>query len=97
MKQTTPQTATTMVPLIFVKDNFGADIVWDNKTKSAFIYTSKADSGGTSGGTNGAGAGGSGDNSSGGGMIGVVDEDPPATDGSTGGRQRHGRRRHGHD
>ncbi|MDG0813051.1 N-acetylmuramoyl-L-alanine amidase [Cohnella rhizosphaerae] len=83
IKQTTPQTATTMVPLIFVKDNFGADIVWDNKTKSAFIYTSKSDAGGTSGGTNG-GAGG-GDSTSGGGMIGVVDEEPPATDGSTGG------------
>lgn len=78
------KSSTTMVPLIFVKDNFGADIVWDNKTKSAFIYTSKADSGGSSDGSNEGGAGGSGGNSSGGGMIGVVDEDPPATDGSTG-------------
>ncbi|WP_217595020.1 N-acetylmuramoyl-L-alanine amidase [Cohnella sp. GbtcB17] len=85
IKQTTPATATTMVPLIFVKDNFGADIVWDNKTKSAFIYTSKSDAGESSGGTNGgSGSAGSGDSTSGGGMIGVVDEDPPATDGSTG-------------
>ncbi|MDI4645552.1 N-acetylmuramoyl-L-alanine amidase [Cohnella hashimotonis] len=81
IKQTTPATATTMVPLIFVKDNFGADIVWDNKTKSAFIYTSKPGSGGSSGGTSE--GGGNGDSASGGGMIGVVDEDPPATDGST--------------
>ncbi|CAI6081112.1 N-acetylmuramoyl-L-alanine amidase [Cohnella sp. JJ-181] len=77
IKQTTPATATTMVPLIFVKDNFGADIVWDNKTKSAFIYTSHAGSGGTGGGDASGGTGG-GSDSSGGGLIGVVDEDPAA-------------------
>lgn len=86
IKQTTPATATTMVPLIFVKDNFGADIVWDNKTKSAFIYTSNAGTGGSTDGSDtgsgsGTGASGgtaSGGNSSGGGLIGVVDEDPSA-------------------
>jgi len=74
IKQTTPATATTMVPLIFVKDNFGADIVWDNKTKSAFIYTANAGAGGTTDGSSGgsntgsgsSGTGGSGTDASGG-------------------------------
>ncbi|MEK0314058.1 N-acetylmuramoyl-L-alanine amidase [Cohnella sp. 56] len=95
IKQTTPKTATTLVPLIFVKQNFGADIVWDNKTKSAFIYTSNAGSGGADGGDAGGtptGDPSGGDSGSkgnaGGGLIGVVDDDPASGGGtgSTGGQ-----------
>lgn len=87
IKQTTPQTASTMVPLIFVKQNFGADIVWDNNTKSAFIYTANTPTpgGGSASGDGGTtdGKGDGGDSTDGGGLIGVVDDDPATGGGTT--------------